>query len=153
MRTMSELFARYGASIIAIAIVSVWFATQPRYREHRAWIVGGALAGMVLYVTLDSAAKTGQISFVPVLVLAIAVGLLATALMAPTTRARLREPGMLAAVLLLAAMVIASTLSLVLDSPGSVGSIVGVVVGLLPFAVIGVIALAVSRIRKIRRSS
>ncbi|HLQ04844.1 MAG TPA: hypothetical protein VK197_04225, partial [Verrucomicrobiae bacterium] len=71
---MSELFGTYGASIVAIAIVSVWFATQPRYQEHRAWIVGGALAGMILYVTLDSAAKTGQISFVPVLVLAISVG-------------------------------------------------------------------------------
>jgi len=150
---VSELFGTYGASIVAIAIVSVWFATQPRYQEHRAWIVGGALAGMILYVTLDSAAKTGQISFVPVLVLAISVGLLAAALIAPTTRARLREPGMLTAVLLLAAMVIASTLSLVSSSAGSLASIVGVVLGFLPFVVLGVIALTVSRIRKTRRSS
>jgi drug/metabolite transporter (DMT)-like permease len=153
MRSVSDLFASYGASILAIAIVSLWFATQPQYRDRRAWIVGGAVTGLVLYVTLDMATRGGQITFVPGLVLAITAALLAATLIAPPTRARLREPAMLTAVLLLAAMVVTSTVTLFSGSAGPSASIAGVVLGVLPFAVLAVIALTVSRLRGTRRSS
>jgi hypothetical protein len=153
MHIVSELFASYGAMIVAIAIVSVWFATQPQYRARRAWIVGGAVAGLILYIVLDTAGRAGQISVMPALALTLTVGLLAATLLAPQTRAKLREPGMLAAVLLLVVMVITSAVVLLSNSADSYGSIVGVVLGALPFAVLAVIALTVSRLRSTRGSS
>jgi hypothetical protein len=150
---MMELVATYSAPIIGIAVAVVMLGMQPQFAARRWWIVAGAVCALVLYIGLDLTTKGSGLPLLPIAALVFAGGLLVATLTVSRTRSHLDDRSMLLAVGVLAAMVIGSALAVGTGGSGVLPALIGTGLGLLPFALLVVVVLSVSWLRRGRTPS
>lgn len=146
---MIDELGPYAPFIAAAAVFIVLVATQPRYARRRAPVIAGTLVGLVLVIALDFAGRRGSTTYQAPVVLFLTAVLLFATLALPAARARLATPIILVATLALAGVVVLAAIATSLGvANGAIPSLVGLGLGLLPFALIGLFVLAFQRLRR-----